>query len=148
MLKFDEAAAETLLSLLVEAAGARLDPRELDRLALELEGFPFDATATAAVVLLSRRLPQARSALLLSIQAEAAPATTLLRRTSGQLFLLAGQMLAEGERPDAPLAALHALASESDVGQVTHGALWALMLTERCQRSPALQKGTDRTVVL
>jgi hypothetical protein len=133
--RFDAAQANELISLLIDAVdvSGRLDPLRLDELVDELERYPFDVAATAMVVVLARRLGSAPGALLLAVQADVAPATTLLRRTVGQLFFLAAQQLADGESPDAPLVAMQAMRREVGPHQLLHGGLWALTVAERCR---------------
>lgn len=140
---FDASRAGELLGLLREGvdAGMRLDGHAADAVVERLGRFPFDATSTAMAVMLSRRLASARTALLLSVQADLAPATTLLRRTAGQLFLLAGQLLAESSPPDAPLVALQTMSRELEAAQLLHGGLWALTLVERCATGPSRVSG-------
>lgn len=131
--------ATALIVELKEAAAAlsRTDSAELDRQVEVLVEFPFDAVVTTLSVMLARELAAQPASLLLSTQADLAPATTVLRRTIGQLFLLAGHMLTVDQRPDAPLVALKAISGEVDRRQVIHGGLWALVTCSRAlsQRS-------------
>lgn len=113
------------------SAASRLEPGRTAQLVAKLERHPFDLVSVASALLVASQLRDHPAALLLGVQAEAAPAATPLTRTSGQLFLLAGECFLRGSAPDAPLSALQALAREAGGASVLTGAVWALALLRR-----------------
>ena len=113
------------------AAAARLEPGRSAQLIAKLDRHSFDLVSVTASLLVAAQLRTRPAALLLGVQAEAAPAATTLTRTAGQLFLLAGECFSRGEAPDAPLSALQALSREAGGAMVLTGAVWALALLHR-----------------
>jgi hypothetical protein len=112
-------------------AAARLDPARSTARISELGELPFDLVSVTASLLIARRLQTRPAALLLGVQAEAAPAATPLTRAAGQLFLLAGEQFSRQAAPDAALSALQAMGREAGPAPVLTGAVWALALLLR-----------------
>lgn len=125
-------AAELIRSVEAATEAALLpDPSRLDRAVDALAALPFSEVATALAVVISRRISLHPAALLLSTQADLAPATTLLSRTAGQVFILAASMLASGESPAIALAALSELVDVEGPVPVVKGGMWALVVAAR-----------------